>query len=264
MFEKEGVLTKLVGAFQSPSSARRSHAAAFFHACPCFSNCCLWNNHEESLQVRQASLSTKADLCFWQDGRATSANQWQSAGKGLVRGVTKTLRNSLRRQGGYFFMCGPAVATPSVQKALKAALVQCSGQAAQPSDINIQSDMIFAHFLMHVQQCKCNNVFAYMVPSGGRPPPPGPKWDTILVQDQGSTDPEILKGLLGDADMDLDTMREEPSAVAVAELQRLATDQEEMAMSVEYVVADGGTLEDTQECRRPKASIAARARAESL
>ncbi|CAE7630777.1 PFOR [Symbiodinium pilosum] len=42
------------------------------------------------------------------------------------------ISDNLLEKGGYFFMCGPAVATPSVQKALKAALVK-RGQSHAPS-----------------------------------------------------------------------------------------------------------------------------------
>eukprot|EP00435_Cladocopium_sp_Y103_P058198 s487_g20.t1 len=79
MFEQEGVLTKLVGAFQFDKP------------------------HYPPKQI------------FVSDKMAEQP---------------ELISDNLLEEGGYFFMCGPAVATPSVQKALKAALVQRGGQGA--------------------------------------------------------------------------------------------------------------------------------------
>ncbi|CAJ1388754.1 unnamed protein product, partial [Effrenium voratum] len=79
MYEKEGVLTKLVGAFQFDKP------------------------HYPPKQI------------FVSDKMAEQP---------------ELISDNLLEKGGYFFMCGPAVATPSVQKALKAALVQRGGQGA--------------------------------------------------------------------------------------------------------------------------------------
>jgi len=94
MFEQEGVLTKLVGAFQFDKP------------------------HYPPKQI------------FVSDKMAEQP---------------ELISDNLLEKGGYFFMCGPAVATPSVQKALKAALVQRGGQGAPKT--GPESDKWFKDFV---------------------------------------------------------------------------------------------------------------------
>jgi len=56
------------------------------------------------------------------------------------------ISENLLSKGGYFFMCGPAVATPSVQKALKAAVM---GKGADAPKTEAAADKWFKDF-MHV------------------------------------------------------------------------------------------------------------------
>jgi len=61
------------------------------------------------------------------------AFQHDTAGKQVFVGDKmgenpELLTKNLLEQGGYFYMCGPAVATPSVQKALKAAIASKGGK----------------------------------------------------------------------------------------------------------------------------------------
>ncbi|CAE8716661.1 unnamed protein product [Polarella glacialis] len=55
------------------------------------------------------------------------------------------ISTNLLEKGGYFFMCGPAVATPSVQKALKAAVLKC-GKAGAPKS-EAEADKWFKDFM---------------------------------------------------------------------------------------------------------------------
>jgi len=55
------------------------------------------------------------------------------------------ISDNLLEKGGYFFMCGPAVATPSVQKALKAAVLKKGGAGAPKSDV--EADKWFQDFM---------------------------------------------------------------------------------------------------------------------
>jgi len=55
------------------------------------------------------------------------------------------ISDNLLAKGGYFFMCGPAVATPSVQKALKAAVVKKGGAGAPKTDA--EADKWFQDFM---------------------------------------------------------------------------------------------------------------------
>eukprot|EP00930_Biecheleria_cincta_P033054 TRINITY_DN228_c0_g1_i1.p1 TRINITY_DN228_c0_g1~~TRINITY_DN228_c0_g1_i1.p1 ORF type:complete len:1881 (-),score=444.47 TRINITY_DN228_c0_g1_i1:541-5724(-) len=55
------------------------------------------------------------------------------------------ISENLLDKGGYFFMCGPAVATPSVQKALKAAVLKKGGAGAPKTEV--EADKWFQDFM---------------------------------------------------------------------------------------------------------------------
>jgi len=55
------------------------------------------------------------------------------------------ISENLLDKGGYFFMCGPAVATPSVQKALKAAVLKKGGAGAPKTEA--EADKWFQDFM---------------------------------------------------------------------------------------------------------------------
>ncbi|OLQ15392.1 hypothetical protein AK812_SmicGene421 [Symbiodinium microadriaticum] len=102
MYEKEGILSALVGAFQPPAS----------------------EFDKPHYPPKQIFVSDK------------------------MAERPELISDNLLEKGGYFFMCGPAVATPSVQKALKAALVK-HGQNAGSSSRDLLS------FLGVVNIVKC-------------------------------------------------------------------------------------------------------------
>lgn len=98
MFEKEGVLTKLVGAFQchecrystdssTPAQEIQLRDVIFKLPIPicnflkCFQSISILILFR-IVEVWQATLSSQADLCFWQNGRATGAHQRQPFGEG--------------------------------------------------------------------------------------------------------------------------------------------------------------------------------------
>eukprot|EP00933_Yihiella_yeosuensis_P006407 TRINITY_DN1110_c0_g2_i4.p1 TRINITY_DN1110_c0_g2~~TRINITY_DN1110_c0_g2_i4.p1 ORF type:complete len:1858 (-),score=525.91 TRINITY_DN1110_c0_g2_i4:496-6069(-) len=57
----------------------------------------------------------------------------------------RLISENLLDKGGFFFMCGPAVATPSVQKALKAAVLQSAG-AKKGFKTDAEADKWFKNF----------------------------------------------------------------------------------------------------------------------
>jgi sulfite reductase (NADPH) flavoprotein alpha-component len=95
MYKKEGVLTELVGAYQFDDIESQGFAKG-------------WTSPIN----KQGQVFVSDKMCQ----------------------KPELITDNLLGKGGYFYMCGPAVATPGVQKALKDALIAKGGYSSQKAE----------------------------------------------------------------------------------------------------------------------------------